>query len=258
MSSSASMGHTNLQACHQSLRFPEHLEKPILDQKMAVQVGKYLTEMRMEPPPAAALSSNTALFFMGLHASKSPCPQLPIARIRAPLHIISVSFPVAGGFQAPWNSRTPRVYTQDGDGMCPGAGQRTVGLTTLSCLSLASSSPQITPSACHSKMSPCSFYLHFWTSSSFPHCMDNAICFPSFSLPFFQPEFTRWIHLFLFQKLSVTNISAKGLIQAARDWWEARYFDHSLSLSAMSLYELTLKLFKVLTAPLCELTFKKE
>lgn len=87
--------------------------------------------------------------------------------------------------------------------------------------------------------------------------MDNAVCFPSFSLSFSQPELTRRIHLFLFQKLPVTNISAKGLIQAARDWWGARCFDHSLSLSAMSLYELTLKLFKVLTAPLCELILKK-
>lgn len=227
---------------------------------MAVQVGKNLTEMRLEPPPAAALSSNTALFFLGLHASKSPCPQSSTARIREspPTHIISVSFPVAGGFQAPWNSRSPRVYTQDGGGICPGRGQRAVGLTTLSCLSLASSSPQITPSACHSKMSPCSFYLHFWTSSSFPRCTDNAICFPSFSLSFSQPELTRWIHLFLFQKLSVTNISAKGLIQAARDWWRARCFDHSLSPSAMSLYELTLKLFKVSTAPLCELILRKD
>lgn len=53
-------------------------------------------------------------------------------------------------------------------------------------------------------------------------------------------------------------ICAKGLIQAARNWHGARCFDHSLSLSAMSLYELTLKLFKVLTAPLCELILKKD
>lgn len=82
---------------------------------------------------------------------------------------------------------------------------------------------------------------------------DNDVCFPSFSLSFSQPELTRRIHLFLFQKLPVTNTSAKGLIQAARDWWGARCFDHSLSPSAMSLYELMLKLFKVLTVPLCEL-----
>lgn len=157
MSSSASMGHTNVQACHQSLRSPD-LRKSVLDQKMAVQVGKYLTEMRLESPPAAALSSNTALFFLGLCTSKSPCPQSPIARIRAALHITSVPFPVAGSFQAPWHSRTPRVHPQDGGGICPGREQRAVGLTTLSCLSLASSSPQITPFACcpFSKMSPCS------------------------------------------------------------------------------------------------------
>lgn len=80
-------------------------------------------EMRLESPPAAALSSNTALFFLGLHASKSPCPQSPIARIRAAPHIISISFPVAGGFQVPWYSRTPRVYTQDRGGICPWRGQ---------------------------------------------------------------------------------------------------------------------------------------
>lgn len=59
---------------------------------MAVQVGKNLTEMRLEPPPAAALSSNTALFFLGLHASKSPCPQSSTARIResSPIHHLSL------------------------------------------------------------------------------------------------------------------------------------------------------------------------
>lgn len=154
MSSSASVDHTNLQASHQSLRFPEHLRKPVLDEK-TVQVGN-LTEMRLESPPAAALSSSTALFFLGLHTSKSPCAQSPKARIRAALHIISISFPVAEGFQAPCNSRSPRVYTQDGGGICPGRGQRAVGLITLSYLSLASSSPQITPFTCcpFSKMSP--------------------------------------------------------------------------------------------------------
>ncbi|KAI1241874.1 hypothetical protein IHE44_0005377 [Lamprotornis superbus] len=44
-----------------------------------------------------------------------------------------------------------------------------------------------------------------------------------------------------FTRLSVTNNSAKGLIQAARDWWGTRCSDHSLSLSAMSLYELISK-----------------
>lgn len=68
---------------------------------MAVQFGKYLTEMRLESPPAAALSSNTVLFFLELHASKSSCPQSPIARIRAAPHNISIPFPVAGGFQVP-------------------------------------------------------------------------------------------------------------------------------------------------------------
>lgn len=123
MSSSASVGHTHLQECHQSLRFPECLRKPVLDQKMAVQVGKYLTEMRLESPPAAALSSNIALSSLELHVSKSPCPQSPIARIRAAPHNISIPFPVAGGFQVPWYSRTPRVYTQDRGGICPWRGQ---------------------------------------------------------------------------------------------------------------------------------------
>lgn len=215
--------------------------------------------MRLESPPAAALSSNTDLFFLGLCVSKSPCPQSPMARIRAALHTTSVSFPVAEDFQAPWNSRTPRVYTQMGVAYVLGeVKEQWVFVLPLTCLIFPSDHP-----ICMLPLFQDEFLLLVSPLLGFVflpplQSTDNAVCFPSFFLSFSQPELTRWIHLFLFQKLSVTNISAKGLIQAARDWWGARCFDHSLSPSAMSLYELTLKLFKVLTGPLCELILKKD
>lgn len=166
---------------------------------MAVQVGKYLTEMKLESPPAAALSSNTGLSFLGLCVSKSPCPQSPMARIRAALHITSVSFPVAEDFQVPWNSRTPRVYTQMGVAYVLGEVKEQWGFVLpLTCLVFPSDHCTCMLPLFQGEslllVSPLLDFVFLPPLQS----TDNAVCFPSFYFSFSQPELTRWIHLFLF------------------------------------------------------------
>lgn len=107
--------------------------------------------------------------FPGAACVQEPMSSVPHSQDQScPKHHLS---PLPSGWGLPGS-----LAQQNSKGIYPGWGghmpwERTVGLTALSCLSLASSSP-ITPFACHpfSKRSPCSFYLHFWTLSSFSRC----------------------------------------------------------------------------------------
>lgn len=214
---------------------------------MAFQVGKYLTEISSKPPPATALSSKAhCSIHPGMGTSKSPCPRFPTARGGAPLCFASVFFRVAGSSQPPLDSRSPMAYTQGEDREQWGWQLGPVSHL----LHLPLRSPHLN-----------AFYLHLWTPSGIflPSLwsVDNPLCSLSFSLSSFQPGLTGRIHLFPFQKLSVTNTSAKGLVQAARGWWWDRHLNCSLCPSATSLYELMLKLFEVFNTNPRELVLKK-